>query len=215
MKKTVAAVLLSLPVLAWAYPPPETPVDPTHVPAKVAVSNAPFTRTLRSVTPEDIGRLGLRTGIYSGSPQVQAKQQWYEEHFYDTLAARKVWHPGTGPFTTHERGGPITWDIVPIPQYTPPPCDQPQPSGYDAEGCRIANALFKDLEKTDPAQAKQLREKVRRGRDVWFKGTFGNQDENLIHLARTVGRENMWYPWLDTRTRPYRFTKWGLINDPD
>src|SRR5262249_1492620 len=97
----------------------------------------------------------------------------------------------------------------------PPPCNQPQPTGYDAEGCRIANSLFKDIEKSDPKLVADLREKVRRGRDVWHKGSFGNQDENLIHLARTVGKENMWYPWLDTRTRPYRFTKWGLINDPD
>ena len=73
--------------------------------------------------------------------------------------------------------------------------------------------LFKDIE--DPEKAKQMREQARRGRDVWFKGTFGNQDENYLLQSRVVGKENMNYPWLDTRTRKERFTKWGLINDPD
>lgn len=179
---------------------------------KVAVSDAPFTRSLRSVSVEDLTERGRVTGIYEGSPKVIENFEWYDENFYATLASRKVWKEGTSP-QTHKRGGPITWDIVPIPQYTPPSCDQLQPSGYDAEGCRIANALFKDIEDADKRET--FRDMVRKGRDVWFKGSFGNQDLNEIHLARTIGYENQWYPWLDTRTRPYRFTKWGLINDPD
>ena len=74
---------------------------------------------------------------------------------------------GTSP-DTHKRGGAVTWDIVPIPQYEPPPCDKPQPTGYDAEGCRYVNGLFKDVEAKDPAKAKQMREQARRGRDVWY-----------------------------------------------
>ncbi len=200
VKAVVSMVLFA--VFTGAY------AETTEAPAP----DKPFTRTLRSVSLEDLAERGRITGVYHGSPKVQENAQWYEDHFYDTLASRKVWHDGTGR-ETHERGGPITWDIVPIPQYTPPACDQPQPSGYDAEGCRIAQSLFTDIEDAD--KQAQFREMVRRGRDVWFKGSFGNQDLNEIHLARTIGQENMWYPWLDTRTRPYRFTKWGLINDPD
>ncbi|MGH8530321.1 MAG: hypothetical protein ACRETN_10890 [Nevskiales bacterium] len=183
--------------------------------AAVSVPNTPYTRTLRSVALEDLVVRDIAPlGIYEGSPKVIEQRQWYADHFYDTLASRKVWKDGTSPYT-HKFGAPITWDIVPIPQYVPPPCDQPQPTGYDAEGCRYVNALFKDVEKADPAKAKQLREQARRGRDVWFKGTFGNQDEEYIHTARTVGYENIWYPWMDTRTRKERFTKWGMLNDPD
>jgi hypothetical protein len=71
-----------------------------------------------------------------------------------------------------------------------------QPTGYDAEGCRYVLGLFKDVEAKDPAKANTMREQVRRGRDVWFKGTFGNQDENTMLQARVVGKENMYYPWL-------------------
>ncbi|MCI0355130.1 MAG: hypothetical protein L0099_08835, partial [Acidobacteria bacterium] len=166
--------------------------------AAVPVPDTPFTRTLRSVSLEDLVERDIAPlGIYEGSPKVLEKKKWYEDNFYNTLASRKVWHEGTSPYT-HKRGGPITWDIVPIPQYVPPPCDQPQPTGYDAEGCRYVNSLFQDVEKSDPAKAKTLREQARRGRDVWFKGTFGNQDEEYLHTARTVGYENIWYPWLDT-----------------
>ncbi|MCT7423359.1 hypothetical protein N4A85_24800, partial [Escherichia coli] len=86
--------------------------------------------------------LGLDTGVWHGSPKVVKDRAWYDEHFYDTLAAKKLWHPGHTAYS-HERAGPIEWDIVPIPQKAPPPCDQPQPTGYDAEGCRYVNALFK------------------------------------------------------------------------
>ncbi|HEY1076512.1 MAG TPA: hypothetical protein VGE51_07470 [Fontimonas sp.] len=179
-----------------------------------AVPETPYRSENRSVSVADLVRLGLTTGVWDGSPQVQAKRDWYEQNFYATLAARKVWHAGHGP-GNHEFQGPIDWDIVPIPQAPPPPCDQPQPTGYDAESCRYVNSLFKDLAQTDPAAAKLARETVRKGRDVWFKGSFGNQDEEYLHTVRTVGEGNVWYPWLDTRTRPYRFSKWGMINDPD
>ena len=195
-------------------PAPGHPVNEAGF-AEIPVDDAPFTRTLRSAPLEELAKRGKLTGIYHGSPKVVDNFDRYDDTFYATLASRKIWHEGTSP-EEHERGGPITWDIVPIPQYDPPDCDQPQPTGYDAEGCRIANSLYKDVEKVDPAKAAALRESVRRGRDVWFKGTFGNQDLNEIHLSRTIGKENMHYAeWMDTRTRPYRFTKWGMINDPD
>lgn len=179
----------------------------------IPVSDAEFSRTLRPVTWEKLIENKLNTGIYHGSPKVLENEQWYKDNFYNTLASRKVWKDGTSP-DTFERGDKISWDIVPIPQYTPPPCSQPQPTGYDAEGCRIANVVADQPGLTE-AQKEEVRNTVRRGRDVWFKGTFGNQDLNEIHLARTIGKENQWYPWLDTRERKHRFTKWGMINDPD
>jgi len=178
------------------------------------VPATPYTAEFRSVSLQDLADRGLGTGIWNGSPKVQQDRQWYYDNFYATLASKKIWRPGSSPYT-HGLGDPITWDIVAIPQKAPPPCTQPQPTGYDAESCRYVNALFKDLEKKDPAAARVAREQVRRGRDVWFKGTFGNQDEEYLHTARTVGAENIWYPWLDTRTRKQRFSKWGMINDPD
>lgn len=212
IKKLALTTLLCLPLFTAAA---ATKSEPAEAQGKYPVPDAPYTATLRSVSLDDLlQRDILPLGIYKGSPQLNAKRDWYEANFYATLAAKKVWHPGTSPYT-HEFQGPITWDIVPIPQLPPPPCDQPQPTGYDAEGCRYANSLFKDVAAKDPAKAKALREQVRRGRDVWFKGTFGNQDEEYLHTARTVGKENIWYPWLDTRTRSQRFTKWGMINDPD
>jgi hypothetical protein len=183
-------------------------------PAGVPVPNTPYTSEARSVSIPDLVQRGRATGVWQGSPKVLDNRRWYDDNFYATLASRKVWHQGTSPYT-HEFAGPITWDIVPIPQAAPPPCDKPQPTGYDAESCRYVNALFKDLEKKDPAAARLAREQARRGRDVWFKGTFGNQDEEYLHLSRTIGRDNMWYPWLDTRERKHRFTRWGMINDPD
>jgi hypothetical protein len=181
-----------------------------HVP----VSNEPYQSTYRSVSLSDLADRNLETGVYTGTPYWKQREQWFKDHYYDTLAARKVWAPGTGP-DTHKRGDKVTWKSEPIPQYVPPPCDQPQPTGYDAEGCRYVNQLFEDVAATDPAKAQEMRDQVRRGRDVWFKGTFGNQDENYLLQSRVVGKDHMYYPWLDTRTRSERFTKWGLINDPD
>jgi hypothetical protein len=181
---------------------------------QVEVSTEPYQATFRSVSIPDLVERNLTTGVYKGTPYWLERADWFNEHFYDTLAARKVWPEGKSP-DTHERGDPVSWSIEPIPQYVPPPCDQVQPTGYDAEGCRYVMALFKDVEAKDPAQAQVLRDQARRGRDVWFKGTFGNQDENILHQTRVVGKGNLNYPWLDTRTRPIRFTKWGLINDPD
>lgn len=208
--------------------PPKVPDVPTvfavpEVPAltiydmptgNVPVPTTPYRSINRSVSLDELAERGLMTGVYTGTPYWTERKQWFNENFYATLAARKVWHEGTSP-ETHKRGGPITWDYQPIPQYIPPPCDQAQPTGYDADGCRYVAGLFKDIEAKNPQRAQELREQVRRGRDVWYKGTFGNQDENYLHQSRVVGVENMNYPWLDTRTRPYRFSKWGLINDPD
>jgi mono/diheme cytochrome c family protein len=205
LEKLAISICLGLPLMAVAG---------DSGPGKYPVTDAPYTSTFRSVSLADLVKGDLTTGIWHGSPKVQKDQQWYYDNFYATLAAKKVWKPGTSPYN-HPQGGPITWDIIPIPQAPPPPCDQPQPTGYDAESCRYVNALFKDIEKKDPAAARVAREQARRGRDVWFKGTFGNQDEEYIHTARTVGHDNIWYPWMDTRERKHRFTKWGMINDPD
>lgn len=180
------------------------------------VTQDEYGHTLRSVSLEDLDERGiLPLGIYKGTPQLNANRDWYNANFYATLAARKVWNEGTGP-DTHAFQGAITWKYEPIPQAAPPSCDKPQPTGYDAEGCRYVKTLFKDVEAKDPAKAEALREQVRRGRDVWFKGTFGNQDEIYLHFSRSAGGiQNIWYPWLDTRERKNRFTKYGLINDPD
>jgi len=219
VKRLLWALLLSSPV-ALAAPPAAKPAAPAPYAAPggaglYPVPDAPYTATYRSISLDDLVRLNLTTGTWQGSPKVQKDRAWYDAHFYDTLAARKVWRDGSSPPHYPPFQGPITWDIVPIPQAPPPPCDQPQPTGYDAESCRYVNQLFKDLAKTDPAAAKLAREQVRRGRDVWFKGSFGNQDEEYLHTTRTVGKDNVWYPWLDTRERKHRFTKWGMINDPD
>ncbi len=220
---SVAVHFATLPPAPPVVPPvPDqiaTPVIPALTPydlptGHVAVSDEPYRSTNRSVALADLVDRKLTTGVYTGTPYWKQRANWFDAHFYDTLAARKVWHTGTS-MDTHKRGGKVTWDYQPIPQYIPPPCDQPQPTGYDAEGCRYVNALFTDVAAKDPAKAQQMREQARRGRDVWFKGTFGNQDENMMLQARVVGKENMNYPWLDTRTRTQRFTKWGLINDPD
>lgn len=205
MYRLIIVALALMP--AWAA---------AEVASKYSVDDAPYSATFRSVTVDDLAERGRITGIWDGSPKVVEKRSWYDEHFYATLASRKKWEEGTGPFTTHEFQGPLTWENVPIPQAPPPPCDQPQPTGYDAESCRYVNNLFTELEETDPEAAQAARALARRGRDVWFKGTFGNQDEIYLHLSRTVGGiENIKYPWLDTRERPHRFTKYGLINDPD
>ena len=180
----------------------------------VAVSDEPYSATFRSVAIPHLVERDLGTGIYTGTPYWKERADWFDENFYNTLASRKVWPEGKSP-DTHERGDPVTWTTEPIPQYIPPPCDQDQPTGYDAEGCRYVMALFKDVEAVDPEKANAMREQARRGRDVWYKGTFGNQDENMLHQSRLTGKENMNYPWLDTRTRSERFTRWGLINDPD
>lgn len=182
---------------------------------KYPVPDAPYSATLRSVGLDDLAaRNILPLGIYKGTPELNKRRDWFEKHFYDTLAAKKVW-PDGGQHYFSEWQAPVTWKYQGISQAAPPPCDQPQPTGYDAESCRYVNALFTDV--ADPARQKKLREQARRGRDVWFKGTFGNQDEIYLHFSRTTpnGIKDIWYPWLDTRERSQRFSKYGLINDPD
>ena len=193
------------------------PADYWTEAGKYPVPNTPYRHTLRSVALEDLDARGqLPLGIYKGTPELNAKRKWYDDNFYATLAARKVWPDGAQHWSTPWQGE-RPWGFAPIPQAAPPPCDQPQPTGYDAESCRYVNSLFTDLARTDPAKAQAARERVRRGRDVWFKGTFGNQDEIYLHFSRTTpnGIDDIWYPWLDTRERSQRFTKYGLINDPD
>lgn len=235
MKKNVWGVLALTATVVVVYgvatlppAPPAVPAVPDSIPVPVVpaltaydlptgnvpVSAEPYRSTYRSISLDGLAERKLLTGVYQGTPYWKQREQWFKDNFYATLAARKVWKEGTGP-DTHKRGDPVTWTSEPIPQYVPPPCTQAQPTGYDAEGCRYVAQLYKDVEAKDPAKAAEMREQVRRGRDVWFKGTFGNQDENYLHQSRVVGKENINYPWLDTRTRPHRFTKWGLINDPD
>ena len=154
-----------------------------------------YTRTLRSVSIKDLVDRNLTTGIYEGAPKVLANPQEYARNFYNTLASN--------------HGDPI-------PQYAPPPCDSEQPTGYDTEGCNIVSVLFNDVE--DVAEKELAKEMVRKGRDVWFKGTFGNQHYPPFFFGPIVyGEEKPMDKshWLDTRTRGERFKKWGLINDPD
>ena len=154
-----------------------------------------YTRTLRSVSVEDLVERDLATGVYEGSPKVLANPEKYKENYYNTLASN--------------RGEPI-------PQYTPPPCDQPQPTEFDTEGCRIVESLFTDIK--DPVLRQEFKDRVRRGRDVWHKGTFGGQDYFIQHVGGgTYGtpRSPDQSHWLDTRTRDDRYRKYGMINDPD
>jgi hypothetical protein len=215
MRKLAWMALAAAPMVAMADPAVKDEYWPEY--GKYPVPDEPYTATYRSVSLDDLAaRAILPLGIYQGTPELKAKKEWLDANFYATLAAKKVW-PDGAQHLYHEWHGERPWKFAPIPQKPPPPCDQPQPTGYDAESCRYVNALFKDIEKTDPAKAKAYRERVRRGRDVWFKGTFGNQDEIYLHFSRTTpnGIDDIWYPWLDTRERKHRFTKWGLINDPD
>ena len=162
--------------------PPEIPPVPSEIKipevpkltaydlptGNIPVSTEPYRSTNRSVSIAHLVERNLGTGVYQGTPYWKKRAEWFDKNFYNTLAAKKVWKDGTSP-DTHKRGGAVTWDIVPIPQYEPPPCDKPQPTGYDAEGCRYVNGLFKDVEAKDPEKAKQMREQARRGRDVWYK----------------------------------------------
>ena len=161
-----------------------------------SVAAAPeLTRTLRSVSIEDLAERKLDTGVYEGSPKVLANPEHYQNNYYNTLASN--------------RGEPI-------PQYTPPPCDQAQPTAFDEEGCRIVNTLFTEVE--DPALRQEYRNRVRRGRDVWHKGTFGGQDYFIQHVGNGIfgsPREPDQSHWLDTRNRDERYRKYGMINDPD
>ena len=168
----------------------------TPVPAVAdTAAEPPLTRTLRSITPEALAERDLLTGIYEGSPKVRANPEKYAAEFYATLASNSG---------------------VPIPQAPPPPCDQPQPTKYDAEGCRLVASMYTEVE--DPALREQYREMIRRGRDAWFKGTFGNQDYFALHVGNGLYGEPR-YPdqthWLDTRNRDDRYRLWGMINDPD
>ncbi|MGA7982953.1 MAG: hypothetical protein WCA32_22355, partial [Chromatiaceae bacterium] len=139
-------------------------------------SDKPYSRDLVSISLEQVKAADLNTGLYQGSDQVRADPDGYAKRFYDTLASKKR-------YLDPER---TRWAIVPIPQAPPPPCDQPQPTGFDAEGCRYVRSLFQDLARQDPQRAQAYRERVRRGREVWFKGTFGNQDLYNIYFVRSL-----------------------------
>ena len=132
MKKLALSMLLLAPLLAvadgkdatQATAAPAVPGEAWPDAGKYPVPDAPYSATLRSVSLQDLKERDLLPlGIYKGTPQLEAKREWLDQNFYGTLAAKKVWHPGTSP-ATHEFQGPITWDIVPIPQATPPPCSK-------------------------------------------------------------------------------------------
>lgn len=184
------------------------PVDPAA--ASTAARNShplpttPYSRDLVSLSLQQVIDAKLDTGLYHGSPKVLADPEGYAADFYETLASRKR-------YLDEQRD---RWEIEPISQPAPPPCGQPQPTRYDAESCRYVNALFAELEARDPEVARQNREQVRRGRDVWFKGTFGNQDLYNHYLATLFGGTPDYSSWLDTRNRDQRFKKFGLMNDP-
>jgi len=170
------------------------------------VPGAPFSRDLSSVSLADMIAAGLDTGVYRGSPAYLENGSAMEAGFYDTLAVVKQSLDPDGK----------EWAAVPVAQAAPPPCHEPQPTGYDADSCRYVLALFKDREASDPEAVRRAREAVRRGRDVWFKGTFGDQDLYNVYLADTlIGALPDYSDWLDTRRRDQRFRKYGLINDPD
>lgn len=175
-------------------------------PGAYPVADESFRRDLVSISLDDVVAAGLATGVYKGSPKVLANKDSYDAAFYDTLASVRE-------YLDSDRA---RWRNVPVPQVPPPPCDRPQPTKFDADSCRYVNALFRELEKTDSALARENRKRVRRGRDVWFKGTFGNQDLYTDYLGLAVlGEYPDYTSWLDTRNRDGRFRRFGLINDPD
>jgi len=175
---TVSVIGVGVHFATLPPPPPDVPPVPAKIPVpevpaltpydmptgQVPVSTEPYRSTNRSVSIQDLVDRKLTTGIYTGTPYWKERAEWFDAHFYDTLAARKVWNKGTSP-DTHKRGGPVTWTYQPIPQYVPPPCTEVQPTGYDAEGCRYVLGLFKDVEAKDPIKANKMREQARRGRD--------------------------------------------------
>ncbi len=59
--------------------------DGTTQTASANAAGQGFTRTLRSVTPEDLEERGRITGVYEGSPAYLAAPEDYEAAFYATL----------------------------------------------------------------------------------------------------------------------------------
>ncbi|MDP3294975.1 MAG: hypothetical protein Q8M37_09560 [Nevskia sp.] len=143
---TVLAAVLTLCLASAATKPAKPEALPTVTAPPVA--DTPYGMTLRSVSLEDLAKRDLLPlGTYKGTPQLNDKRAWYDENFYATLAARKVW-PDGGRHYTHDWQRPISWKFAPIPQAAPPPCGEPQPTGYDSESCRYVGSLFKDIEAT-------------------------------------------------------------------
>lgn len=167
--------------------------------------NKPYLRTLISVSVDDLIDAEQETGVYQGTKKYLKKRRKYEASFYATLAAENKY------LDTHKS----KWEIIPISEEQPPACHKPQKTKYDAESCRYINQLFTDLDDTDPEKARRYRAEVRRGRDVWFKGTFGNQDFYYTYVPKILGKPIDYTLWLDTRHRKDRHRKFGLINDPD
>ena len=86
----------------------------------VPVLNEEFRSTYRSVSIQQVIDAKLDTGIYKGTPYWKQREKWFNENFYATLAAKKVWPESKGP-DTHQRGDPVTWTYEPIPQYVRQP----------------------------------------------------------------------------------------------
>ena len=119
---TLVGVTAGVHFLTLPPPPPEVPPVPANIPVpvvpaltpydlptgQVPVSTEPYRSTNRSVAIEDLVTRNLATGVYTGTPYWKQREQWFKDHFYDTLAARKVWPEGKSP-DTHKRGDPVTW----------------------------------------------------------------------------------------------------------
>lgn len=55
----------------------------------------------------------------------------------------------------------------------------------------------------------------RRGRDIWFKGTFGGEKFFSLILPGPPFNLQLGFDTMLTSDRNTRFTEWGVINDPD
>ena len=86
----------SVPPVAENIPTPEIPALTFYdLPTgQVEVSDEPYRATFRSVGLPDLAERDLTTGVYKGTPYWLERKDWFEENYYNTLAARKVWPEG-------------------------------------------------------------------------------------------------------------------------
>ena len=96
---SAAVHFATLPPAPPAVPPVPDKIAIPNVPAltpydlptgQVPVSNEPYRSTNRSVSIQDLVDRNLGTGVYTGTPYWKQRAEWFDTHFYDTLAARKV-----------------------------------------------------------------------------------------------------------------------------
>ncbi|WP_447601637.1 c-type cytochrome [Nitrospira sp. Nam80] len=60
-----------------------------------------------------------------------------------------------------------------------------------------------------------LNDSERAGAEIWFKATAGNERFFTYVYPQRFGVMVDWYRVLGSNNREQRFTRWGLINDPD